>query len=62
MSITLFEKENGNFHGEVYIEKDSKLYFVRITQARFTVYKNYFITKENAIKALKCALKRLAEE
>lgn len=61
MSITLFQKENGNLHGEVYIEKDSKLYFVRITQDRFTVYKNYFISQENAKRALQCALKRLSE-
>lgn len=58
MSITLFEKTEGNFTMEIRQDKYSPLYIAIIYYYGKTIYKNYFRSLENAKKALKRNIKK----
>lgn len=59
MTVTIFEKKVGNLVGEIYLEKDSNLFYVSIWYiGQASVYNNYFLTYKNARQALNRNMKK----
>lgn len=59
MSVVIFQKKVGNLVGEIYLEKDSNLFNVSIWYiGHASIYNNYFITYENARRALNRNMKK----
>lgn len=62
MSIAIFLKEVGNLYGGIYRDKDSNVFRVSIWyKSKTRVYNNYFITYENARRALNRNIKKYSD-
>lgn len=58
MTVTLYQKQVGEYTCEVAQEKYCKTYKAAIYYKEHTVYKNYFSTIDNAKRALSRNLKK----